>query len=316
MLSTTYAVSSVAPDVAKVQAWPSYTGVLPSWYQAKWFVWEIISQIFNSAGYIGSAYIDAFREIFSINNNVPVWNQATKQFNESSIYNVSGGNVWIGTATPASLFHAVGTVRADGGIRIDSSPAISSTNRQHTAQSVWDPDYGIFAVKNNSGDLWAYFGAGNGGNRVNLVLATADRINIEWGSVGIEEGNPQQALDVNGKIRMQNQTVSTDADDTVATKKYVDDSVWGGIFTLNVLQAYAQGNNVFVASPATYPSSATVSRSLYSVCFLTTVDHYNLNGAGTQWWGWCILNQTTTSWILTARPERRAGIICRASCLQ
>ena len=43
------------------------------------------------------------------------------------------------------------------------------------------------------------------------------------GNVGIGTLTPSQLLDVAGKIRMRTQTASSDSDDTVATKGYVDE---------------------------------------------------------------------------------------------
>jgi len=48
------------------------------------------------------------------------------------------------------------------------------------------------------------------------------------GNVGIGTTRPTQLLDVNGKIRMRNQTTDTDSADTVATKGYVDSKVGSG----------------------------------------------------------------------------------------
>ena len=48
------------------------------------------------------------------------------------------------------------------------------------------------------------------------------------GDTGIGTTTPTQKLDVNGRIRMATQTVSTDANDIVATKGYVDGKVGGG----------------------------------------------------------------------------------------
>jgi len=45
---------------------------------------------------------------------------------------------------------------------------------------------------------------------------------IMEGNVGVGTHSPQARLDVNGKIKMRQQTVSTDTDDTVVTKKYAD----------------------------------------------------------------------------------------------
>ncbi len=63
--------------------------------------------------------------------------------------------------------------------------------------------------------------------------ATAsDQLNIAnkiyWvsnGNIGIGTSGPTQRLDVNGKIRMRNQTSNSDSNDTVATKGYVDNKV-------------------------------------------------------------------------------------------
>lgn len=52
-----------------------------------------------------------------------------------------------------------------------------------------------------------------------------DRVTVggSSGNVGIGTTSPTQKLDVNGKIRMSGQIAAADADDIVATKKYVDD---------------------------------------------------------------------------------------------
>jgi len=51
---------------------------------------------------------------------------------------------------------------------------------------------------------------------------------ITSGNMGVGITSPTQKLDVNGKIRMRSQTQSTDGQDVVATKKYVDDNIGGG----------------------------------------------------------------------------------------
>jgi len=53
--------------------------------------------------------------------------------------------------------------------------------------------------------------------------ATNDKINIAASRIWVDTTTPTQKLDVNGKIRMRSQTSWSDTDDTVTTKKYVDD---------------------------------------------------------------------------------------------
>lgn len=62
-----------------------------------------------------------------------------------------------------------------------------------------------------------------------------DRMSVSGssGNVGIGTTSPSQKLDVAGKIRMRIQTQASDADDIVATKKYVDDkAAIGGTKTI------------------------------------------------------------------------------------
>ncbi len=59
-----------------------------------------------------------------------------------------------------------------------------------------------------------------------LQTGTSNRLTVLGnGRVGINTVSPTQSLDVNGKIRMRSQTVSTDSDDTVVTKGYADSLV-------------------------------------------------------------------------------------------
>ena len=51
-------------------------------------------------------------------------------------------------------------------------------------------------------------------NNATLKIDSQNRIGIAIPS----SGRPTQSLDVNGKIRMRTQTISSDADDIVATK--------------------------------------------------------------------------------------------------
>ncbi len=85
---------------------------------------------------------------------------------------------------------------------------------------------------------------------------------ITSGNVGIGTISPTQKLDVNGKIRMRSQTITTDSADTVATKGYVD-SVTGEI----------------TCPCGTCWSSGCIEYELYAIC---TPRGWTSTGAGMQ----------------------------------
>lgn len=80
-------------------------------------------------------------------------------------------------------------------------------------------------INNDCRASWPDSGGGGGGD-TDWVISGSDVYRTS-GNVGIGTAEATQKLDVNGKIRMRNQTVSTDANDTVATKGYVDSAIAG-----------------------------------------------------------------------------------------
>lgn len=76
----------------------------------------------------------------------------------------------------------------------------------------------IYGFANNSNAYSGYFEGGR------FRIATGNFL-LGTGKVGVGILNPTQRLDVNGKIKMRNQTVSTDANNIVTTKGYVDNLV-------------------------------------------------------------------------------------------
>ena len=94
-------VTEVRNDIQSVQANlpPSIPTPLSS-YEPKWYVGEIISNIFDGTQYIKSDFISAFRSIFNLSvNNVPKWNG--QSFLASNVWSIGTG-VWIGTSTISS----------------------------------------------------------------------------------------------------------------------------------------------------------------------------------------------------------------------
>ena len=87
-----------------------------------------------------------------------------------------------------------------------------------------------------SGNLWFNWGTRrigtNDNNHFILRSNNVDRMIIRNnGNVGIWTNNPTQRLDVDGQIRMRQQTQSGDHATTVATKGYVDSIAGGGIIS-------------------------------------------------------------------------------------
>jgi len=215
--------STVSNNVREVQSPASYTA--PSGFEEKWFVGSIIAQIFSPVWQILSQYILAFQNIISSDNNIPVWNASTGVFDVGTLYDVSWNiGVWI--SLPQTQLHVSGIWRFDGGIEIDGNQTVTPSWNGIAAHSPDANRYWFFKVWNGNGEEWAYFWYGNGEDRVNLALRwDADKLIISWWNVGISTVSPTHSLDVNGKIRMRNQTVNSDNDDIVATKWYVDDNI-------------------------------------------------------------------------------------------
>ncbi len=80
-----------------------------------------------------------------------------------------GINVGIGIA-PSARLHVNCIGRFDGGLTIDGRAAVSGDNYSHTARATADNRYGFFEVRNDSNTRGAYFGWGNGGDMVDLIL--------------------------------------------------------------------------------------------------------------------------------------------------
>ena len=171
---------------------------------------DITTWCFCSGGtQVGSSQVSGW-----VGGGASIWSQAW------SITYLLSNNVGIGTSSPSTALHVWAVWRFDGWVQVDGNRAISNTNRSHTAQSHLS-DYGFFQVKNNAWDTGAYFGAWNWWNRINLVLDTADRMNIRGWNVGIWVNDPNARLHVNGNIISNNPT----ANSHVATKSYVDNQV-------------------------------------------------------------------------------------------
>jgi len=108
---------------------------------------------------------------------------------------ISGGNVGIGTASPTNKLQVIGAV--------------------------------------GTGSTSDYIQIGHGGTNGYINMIGVGRMDFrhegsnqmvltDTGRLGIGTTNPTEKLDVNGKIKMRNQTAASDVADIVATKGYVD----------------------------------------------------------------------------------------------
>ncbi len=127
--------------------------------------------------------------------------------------------------------------------------------------------------------LWAYSRVPNpsGSNQISIWNRIYGVSN--W-NIWISTDTPTQRLDVNGKIRMRSQTVSTDAADTVATKGYVDNKSLSkkavGIFSQRRSTSGTSGTlawNGVLSGTFTVPSGLGIS----------TIMLYCVNGTNRKW---------------------------------
>lgn len=328
-------LDEVQVRVQKVQETPA-VGVpnAPINMDQKWFVGEILATIFNPTGKIQGLFIEAFTSILwsTFNNNIPKWNGQI--FLLGTLWDVSG-NIGIATKTPTTRLdvNGVGTFK---GINSWSKLSISPSGNAMIAQGVWS-NYWFFAVKDVNGNRGAYFWAGNGWNRVNLYLDSADTLAITWGNVGIGTLSPSAALEVTGNIISTNNPTQPNH---VATKYYVDTQLNGvkndtktyidtqisninfwfdnpQFFEADAAGAFVSLPHTDVYNGYTFSKPDTVSINNVSACFLTTnivLPGYQDNNLGS---GGCDLQRNnTTSWTLraVAKNQKRMYVKCIAMC--
>jgi hypothetical protein len=132
--------------------------------------------------------------------NTPYWNGSSWVTNSSAIFN-NGGNIGIGTTSPNSLFHVVGS--GSGGdrnnmIRVESDNNASLTIK-NTNASAGGGEYQLFASSSASNSS---LGAGSFAIYYDHPSNAAYRFSINSsGSVGIGTGMPTEKLDVAGNLK-------------------------------------------------------------------------------------------------------------------
>ncbi len=118
LLSSGVYAATVKENIKDIQ-WniPAGTPAAPSWYDQKWFVWEILSWLFTDAdsntGKIKSEFVNAFHTIAWIVDNVPKWDGVS--FQEWTIWD-KWGNIWIGNPNPTRKLDVAGDINFNGDI--------------------------------------------------------------------------------------------------------------------------------------------------------------------------------------------------------
>ncbi|MFM7628477.1 MAG: hypothetical protein ACKO44_03090 [Algoriphagus sp.] len=132
--------------------------------------------------------------------NTPYWNGSSWVTNSSTIFN-NGGNIGIGTTSPSSLFHVVGS--GSGGdrnnmIRVESNNNASLTLK-NTNASAGGGEYQLFSSSSASNPS---LGAGSFAIYYDHPNNAAYRFSINTsGNVGIGTGMPTEKLDVSGNLK-------------------------------------------------------------------------------------------------------------------
>lgn len=148
--------------MSDVQTSSTYSA--PSGYEPKWYIGNIISQIFDVAWRIQNQYISAFQIIqWSFANNIPKWDW--QKFVASSISEDVSWNVWIGSISNSSNFRVYWDI---------------------VANNVTDP---------SGNSIWGKFEDGT--NTQDAVFSGAGKR-----YVGINTLTPTNSLEVNGDARI------------------------------------------------------------------------------------------------------------------
>jgi len=161
--------------------------------------------------------------------------------------NVYPGRFGVGTKKPDVLFH-VKELTGESGILhfegLDGGLFRIDTFAGHVNLDNIKDDGFLYMGRDMTGNGYICMGKSSSGIANTLVIPTGS--NPYVGKIGIGTSIPQAKLDVKGKIKSE-QTTSGDSDDTVVTKKYVDDCFKGFNYDARYvyIDKYYEGSNGF-----------------------------------------------------------------------